>query len=304
MNLHALRIFHHVASHGSVTKAAEALLLSQPAVTAQLRNLERETGLTLLEPKGRGILLTEAGQWLAERAERLFAMESHMERELAAYRDGQRGHIRISSTSLPANALLPLWMASYKRVKPEVDWTVATRNSREAYRDLLLYRSDMALIGGGEEPPEGLERRMLLEDELWFVVPPDHPLAGQEVPLAVMMQEPFIMREEGSSIREKLLAVCRAQGAPLPKAAIQITGLAEIIQAVKAGFGAVYVSALEVWEAWERKEVARVFVPEVMQRNPIALCWRGGEPLPPAVQQFMVWLDGGLTDENPNEGSG
>jgi DNA-binding transcriptional LysR family regulator len=73
MNLHALRIFHKTAQLGSVTRAAEQLRMSQPAVTAQIRNLERDLDLVLLIPQGRGIALTEIGQSLADHANRLFA---------------------------------------------------------------------------------------------------------------------------------------------------------------------------------------------------------------------------------------
>ncbi len=80
MNLHALRIYCSVASKKSVTEAAKALLISQPAVTMQIRNLEKETGLTLMVPKGRGIELTEAGEFLFKQAERLFDMEADIEK--------------------------------------------------------------------------------------------------------------------------------------------------------------------------------------------------------------------------------
>ncbi|GAA0135488.1 hypothetical protein YSY43_23280 [Paenibacillus sp. YSY-4.3] len=90
MNLHALRIFNEVASLGSVTRAAEKLLLSQPAVTAQLRNLENEMGMKMITSNGRGVQLTEAGERLAARSNQLFSLEAEIEAEMQALQRGMR----------------------------------------------------------------------------------------------------------------------------------------------------------------------------------------------------------------------
>ncbi|WP_249661836.1 LysR family transcriptional regulator, partial [Lysinibacillus fusiformis] len=79
MNLHCLRLFTNVAEHNSVCKAAQTLMISQPAVTIQIRNLEKELGLTLIESKGRGIALTPNGTFLYKQAQRLFDLEIDIE---------------------------------------------------------------------------------------------------------------------------------------------------------------------------------------------------------------------------------
>ncbi|WP_409368596.1 LysR family transcriptional regulator [Lysinibacillus sp. 38-6] len=85
MNLHALRIFTKVADLGSITAAANDLLLSQPAVTIQIRNLEKELGLKLTESKGRGIQLTEEGRFVYEQGLRLFHLEAQIEDKLKLF---------------------------------------------------------------------------------------------------------------------------------------------------------------------------------------------------------------------------
>ncbi len=82
MNLHALRLFTKVAELKSVSKAAQALMISQPAVTIQIRNLEKDLELTLLESKGRGITLTQNGEFLFKQAQRLFDLELDIENKL------------------------------------------------------------------------------------------------------------------------------------------------------------------------------------------------------------------------------
>ncbi|MDF2964239.1 MAG: LysR family transcriptional regulator [Paenibacillus sp.] len=290
MNLHALKLFYEAASRGGVTKAAEALHISQPAVTAQIRNLEQELGLTLLLPHGRSIRLSEAGEVLYTYASRLFALEQEMARQMADYRDGRLGKLRITATYLPANHLLPGWMAAFKQAHEGIDMMLTTANSRAAYDKLLHYGADLALIGGSSEAPSGLSNEKLFEDELWFIAPSGHRLAGQTASLTDVIEEPFILREEGSSTREKLFALCRLHNASPPKVGLQFNGLNETIRAVMAGYGINLLSALEVNEYINDGAVARIYVKGVHLTNPISVCLRAEEELTPAAAQFLEFI--------------
>lgn len=287
MNLHALKIFHTVAEKGGVTRAAEELLISQPAVTAQIRNLEKELGFQLLAPKGRGVLLTDAGVMLSGYAKRLFALEREMDAAVREYKAGFTGVLRIVATYLPANLLLPEWLARYKQEHPSVEVVLTTLNSREAVAGLLHYDAEVAVYGGGWEEQPGIEWEELLEDELWFVVPKNHPYAGQEISLAEMMKVPFILREEGSSTRERLFSLCRALNVNPPKVGLQFNGVNEMVRAVMAGYGAIFISSLAVRDYVERGEVDRVFVRGATLLNPIAVCTRKQEALSPAAAAFL-----------------
>jgi DNA-binding transcriptional LysR family regulator len=175
MNLHALRIFHTVARLGSVTRAAEALHISQPAVTMQLRSLEKEHGLPLTRMQGRGIVLTDAGSWLAAQADRLFALEADIASSLEAYREGREGTLKLAATYLPANFLLPAWLAEFRQIYPGVDCSVLTSNAQLACERLLRYEADVAFIGGIRAFPPEVLAEPWMEDELWFVASPGHP---------------------------------------------------------------------------------------------------------------------------------
>jgi len=284
MNLHALRLFHAVAGAGSVTRAAERLRISQPAVTSQIRKLEGELGLRLLEADGRGVRLTEAGRMLAERAARLFSLEADIERMLADYREGRSGAVRIAATYLPANHLLPGPLAAFRADRPEVELSLTTVNSKAAFELLLRCEADIAVVGGGRPAPGGLVRAPLLEDRMLFAAPPGHPLADRSVPLAEVVRCPFVLREEGSSTREKLLALCRTLNIAPPRAGLVASGPYETIRAVKAGCGIAFVSALEARDELARGELAAIDVPDAVAVNPIALYTRAGEPLPPATR--------------------
>ena len=120
-----------------------------------------------------------------------------------------------------------------------------------------------------------------------FTTAPSHPLAGRTVELAELLDHPFVMREEGSSSREKLLAVCRMMNAGQPRLGLQVNGPGETIRAVKAGYGVAFVSALEAEEERARGELAVIAVAGVSAVNPIALYTRRGEPLSPAARLFL-----------------
>ncbi|AYB42973.1 LysR family transcriptional regulator [Paenibacillus lautus] len=291
MNLHALRLFHVIATTGSVTRAAELLNISQPAITAQVKKFEKELSLTLFKPQGRGIGLTQAGAELLPLAKRLFSVEQQIEQFCRDYRSGSRGHIRLAATYLPSHFLLPAWLAKYKQRYEDVEMSITTTNSSDALKQLLNMDVDLAIYGGlPEESPDTIQTEELFRDELWFVVSPDHRYANQHISLDEMMREPFVMREEGSSTRERLFALCRTHSAPSPRITLQFNGLHEAITAVIAGYGANFVSSLVVREYVERGELCQVYVDGIELQNIIAVCTRKHEALSAAAMNFVEMI--------------
>lgn len=288
MNLHALRLFHTVASTGSVTVASEQLKISQPSVTAQIKNLERELGFPLLKPQGRGVVVTEIGKEIALSAKRIFMIERQIEQLAQNYNQGTIGSLKIAATYLPAHFLIPAWLAQFKQQYEQIDISVTTTNSSGALKKLLDVEVDIAIYGGlTEEYPDSVFKENLFEDELWFVVAPQHRYANQQVSLSDIVKEPFVMREEGSSTRERLFSLCRTFNTPAPIINLQFNGLHEVITAVVAGYGANFVSSLVVRDYVERGLLARVFVEGVNMKNIIAICTRNNEELPSAVSNFI-----------------
>lgn len=289
INTHALRLFYQVAKEGSVTKAATALRISQPAVTSQIKRFEAELGIPLFQPSGRGVVLTPFGEELAGRAADLFTYEEQIEAFVDDYRLGRKGRLRIAATYLPANFLIPGWAARFKAKHPDAEMMITTQNSKMAFEQLKRHEADAAVYGGGlEGRPADMEWLPLLEDELWFVVSPMHHLAGRTVDLDEMMREPFIMREEGSSTRERLFALCRTYDVRPPQVALQFNGLNEAISSVMAGYGANFVSSLVVREEVERGRLARVHVRDIRLINSIAVCTRRNERRSVLLEDFIA----------------
>ncbi|GMK45197.1 LysR family transcriptional regulator [Paenibacillus glycanilyticus] len=291
MNLHALRLFHTIAAAGSVTRASELLNISQPAITAQIKKFEKELMLDLFKPQGRGIALTDAGKELSVLAKRLFAVEHQIEQFAVNYRSGTIGSIRLAATYLPAHFLIPAWIAKFKQQFEQVEMNITTTNSSGALQQLLDVEADIAIFGGmAEHYPDTIRTEELFQDELWFVVAPGHRYANQQVTLSKMMKEPFVMREEGSSTRERLLSLCRTYNSAVPTISLQFNGLHEAITAVIAGYGANFVSSLVVRDYVERGELARVYVEGIELKNTIAICTRKNESLPASAMNLVQMI--------------
>ncbi|WP_134703055.1 LysR family transcriptional regulator [Ammoniphilus sp. YIM 78166] len=285
MNLHALRVFFEVANRKSVTGAAIHLAISQPSVTAQIRKLEKEIGLKVLEAYGRGIRLTEAGELIFLHAQRLFAVEKELERKIDDFREGKIGTLKLASTGLPANVLFPRWVASFKKVNPDIDIILTVVNSSEANRQLLHYEADLAFIAGISKHPD-IHYEKLFDDELWFIVPKGHQLDSREASLGEMMEEPFFMREEGSSIREQLLALCRIHDISPPKMSLRYNGMNMSIKTIQEGYGAMLAPALVVKSMIEKGEIGRVFIEGIDLKRPIYFCSRKDDLFSPTSQAF------------------
>lgn len=221
-------------------------------------------------------------------AKRLFAVEEQIEQFTQDYLHGTTGHIRLAATYLPAHFLIPTWIAKFKQNYEHVEMTITTTNSTDALKQLLNVEVDIAIYGGLPEAyPDTIQTEELFQDELWFVVAPHHRYANQHVSLEDMMKEPFVMREEGSSTRERLLALCRTYNTPAPQIPLQFNGLHEAITAVIAGYGANFVSSIVVREYVERGELCRVYVEGIHLQNTIAICTRKNEPLSAAATNLI-----------------
>lgn len=288
MNLHALRIFVEVASRGSVTEAAIALSISQPAVSAQIRKLENEWGMTLLIPDGRGIALTYEGRFLFEKARRIYDWEREIESQLTEIKQGKKGRLRIASTYLPSHYLVPQWLAQYKRNYEGVDVEIRTRNSMQSIELLLSCEVDVAVILKESWDELPINRHHLMDVPYWFILPAHHPLAGKEIRMEQLVEEPFLLREQGSSTRDWLFSLCREHGVKRPQVGIQYHGLVESIHSVRAGYGTMLAPALAVREMVEQGEVGRVTVSGVEIKRPLYVCTRDDETEQrPVVAQFL-----------------
>ncbi|MGN7476316.1 LysR family transcriptional regulator [Solibacillus silvestris] len=273
MNLHTLRIFTNVAKLGSITEAANLLHISQPAVTAQIRKLERETGVKLITGKGRGIQLTSEGEFLYEQGQRLFHLEEQIDEKFKVFLERKKT-VQIAASYIPTNYILPPVIGGYKLENPNVDIYMSLGNVQSVERRVLAYEADFGFVVQSNTGHEDLQFEKILDVPFWFVVHPAHPLANKDVSIYKLSEHDFIYRERGSSTLDLLEAIFYSHNCPLPKFGMQMQGLLESIKVVEAGYGMALVPSCSVKDLLVQGRLARVFVEQANINQSLFICTR------------------------------
>ncbi len=236
-----LRAFHQVALTGSFSRAAEALHVTQPAISDQIRKLEEAYDTLLFNRLKRQVTLTWAGTALLAVTRRLFDAEDQALQLLTENRALQGGTLRIMADS--AVHVLGV-LAAFRLRYPAVLVSIRAGNSAQVMAALHAYDADLGVIG--EVPPgDTFDHLCLNATAITAFVAADHPLARHSVlPWADMSGWPLILRERGSKTRTKLQAAAAAKGVTLT-AAIEAEGREAVRALVAAGAGVGFVSGAE-----------------------------------------------------------
>ncbi|WP_439948097.1 LysR family transcriptional regulator [Streptomyces sp. BBFR109] len=242
-DLRKLRILRVLDERGTVTATAEALHMTPSAVSQQLTNLARQLGVTLLEPHGRRVRLTDAARLVLRHADAVFEELERADARLAAHRRGEAGEVRIGAFSTAVPALVVPAVLALRERHPGVTVRVREAEARQAYELLAAGEVDLALSLAAHAPgagDPGFTRAPLLADPLDLALPPGHPLAAAErVRLADLAHEEWIFGGSGpwSDITR---AACEAAGFR-PHQGHSAAGWTAILAMVEAGMGVALV---------------------------------------------------------------
>jgi DNA-binding transcriptional LysR family regulator len=235
-----LQVFAAVGKHLSFTRAAEDLRLTQPAVSMQVKALERLAKLPLVERAGRHLALTEAGLELLQHAQTVLRALEDAEDAFAALRGLEAGRVAIAVVST-AKYFAPKLLALFSRKHPEVELKLAVNNRDTVVQLLSDNEVDLALMG---TPPKHLETTAFpfAKHPLVVIAAPDHPLARERrVAAKALSAESFLVREPGSGTRaamERFFTEHRIH----PAGTTEISSNETIKQAVMAGMGLGFIS--------------------------------------------------------------
>jgi len=200
LTLRQLQCFSAVASNLSFTRAAEALHLTQPAVSMQVRQLELQAGIALTEQLGKRIYLTEAGEEVFRYARAILQQVDEMDDVLNKMKGLAGGRLRIAAIS-SANYFAPKLLGVFHQRHADVGVSMDVTRQQSVLQQVSDNVVDMAIMG---QPPEGMnvEAIPFMNNPLVIVAPPGHRLAKQKnIPLKEMEQEVFLTREPGSGTR-------------------------------------------------------------------------------------------------------
>lgn len=238
-----IRAFHAVASHGSYTRAAAALNLSQPTLSSQVKALEAQYGVELFVPSGRGIEITPLGRQLHAITQKQFRLEAEAELLLSETRSLEAGFLRIGADS-PYHAL-PL-VARYRERYPGIEVSMNFGNSRETLADLMARRIDVAIVPPPPVADPRLISRLIIADRLVAFVSKTHKWARRKrVSLKELSGARIVLREEGSTTRAVFEAAVAAAGMALEDI-LEIGSREAVRAAVAEGLGVGVVSKAEL----------------------------------------------------------
>jgi DNA-binding transcriptional LysR family regulator len=287
-----LRVLREVAYRGSFSAAAEALSYTQSAISQQIATLESETGMTLLERHPRGVSLTAAGQTLVAHAEDILARLDAAEGALAAITGLRGGRLRMGSFPTGGSTLMPLAIARFRELYPDVELTLAEAEPEEIVPRLRSGELDLALVFQFDGEPAlepGMIRVPLLEDPMYLVLPAEHRLARRRRPrLEDLRDQAWVQTSRGSACARHVVSCCRRAGFE-PQVSFESDDYGTVQGLVAAGVGVALMPALALSNMRDGLVVRSLF-PASPAREVVAAA-PGGARLQPAVPAMLGILE-------------
>ncbi|MGH9062816.1 MAG: LysR substrate-binding domain-containing protein [Acidimicrobiales bacterium] len=294
-DLASLELLVVTARCGSLSRAAAECGLAQPSASARIRRLERRLGLELLERGPTGSRPTLAGRLVVEWAVMVLEAVAGLQSGAAALRQQSRGRLRLAASYTVAEYLLPRWLVSFHRLRPDVAVSVEMANSANVAQRVGARLIDLGFVES-HEPPPGLGSEVVASDELAVIVGPAHPWARRRRPLAAaaLGQAELVAREPGSGTRESFEAALRAAMVPGDGAgfhpSIELGSTSAIKAAVLDGLGPAVLSRLAVAGELASGALVEVEVVGVDLSRRLRAVWAGPGAPPEPTATFLASL--------------
>jgi LysR family hydrogen peroxide-inducible transcriptional activator len=274
MNLRDLRYLVAVADHRHFGKAAEACFVSQPTLSTQVKKLEKELGVELIERNPGQVMLTDAGERVVERA-RIILGETENIRSIARQaQDPESGSVRLGLFPTIAPYLLPHVVPHLHHRFPNLELLLVEEKTEvvlQRLRDGQLDAVVVALPVHGDS----FHEEFLFSEDFVLAVPADHPLAATREPVdvSVLAQEHVLLLEEGHCLRDQALAICQVAGAS-ERSGFRATSLETLRQMVAAGVGVTLLPELAVQAPVPVSDDIRLLRFVAPPQRRIAMLWR------------------------------
>jgi DNA-binding transcriptional LysR family regulator len=289
MDTRQLAAFCAVVERRSFSQAAERLGVTQPAVSLQVRSLEKRLGRRLLDRSGRRVEPTEAGLRLYRGAQRLLALEEQLVAEVADSGDGAlAGELKIGASTGPAAIVVPLLLCEFQRRNPGVHVALTVGDTQRIVEEVAERRLELGIVGAARRH-RGVRFEPFLQDEIVLAVPPGHRFAGKAVTLDELREEPLIVMQEGAGVRQIVEDELRRVGLRLRELDVRLElGLQESVRsAVQAGYGVTFISRRAVESDLAAGTLAEARVQGLDATREISLVRAAGRSATRAAEAFV-----------------
>ena len=293
MKIAILKTFLTVVQEKSLTRAAEALYLTQPAVSKHIKMLEKYFNTRLFHRQGQKITLTEGGEILYIQAKEILKEWESTKLKISELSSTVGGVLRIGASTIPGEYLLPYLLGSFKKQYPEVEIKLEVGDTQEVVRKILAEEIHLGVVGAWIERKKLLAKKFA-DDEVVLILHPEHPLAKEEkVKPSVLGKENLIWREKGSGTRkvveEKLLKAGITVETLTP--VMELGSTQAIITAVEAGLGISFVS---FWAVRREEALKRLVVKKmegVLLKRKLYYLYPKEQYLPRAAVELLAFSE-------------
>ena len=293
MEMFQLRYFAAAAKRESFSRAAEECCVSQPSLSLQIANLEKEVGTQLFNRQGRSVRLTDAGRMLAEYAERILREEEDARRAVRAVVGLERGRLAVWTLPTPGQNLLPPHLATFRKAHPRIEITVHESVPARTITDAVVAGiADIGFVHLPINAPE-LAVQHLFTEELALVVPQSHPLSAPDAPapaLSDLSAEDFVWVPEGTTAEHPIYAACLSAGFT-PRIACVSGSATGMQRMVAAGLGIALLPRLALHPP---DGVAVVELAAPRPTRTVVAVWRERDGLTHAAKSFLERVVCGL----------
>jgi DNA-binding transcriptional LysR family regulator len=289
MDTRQLAAFCSVVERRSFSQAAERLGVTQPAVSLQVRALEKRLGRRLLDRSGRRVEPTEAGLRVYRSAQRLLALEEQLLEEVVEATEGAlAGELKIGASTGPAAIVVPLLLCEFQRRNSGVHVALTVGDTQRIVDEVAERRLELGIVGAARRH-RGVRFEPFVSDEVVLAVPPKHRWAGTTVALGELREEPLIVMQEGAGVRQIVEDELRKAGLRLRDLDVRLElGLQESVRsAVQAGYGVTFISRRAVESELAAGTLAEARVQGIDATREISLVRSVGRSPTRAAEGFL-----------------
>jgi DNA-binding transcriptional LysR family regulator len=296
MDTRQLAAFCAVVERRSFSQAAERLGVTQPAVSLQIRNLEKRLGTQLLDRSGRRVEPTEAGWRLYRGAQRLLALEEQVVADVTASGEGElAGDLLVGASTGPAAIAVPIVLCEFQRLNPEIRVFLAVSDTHSIVERVADRELELGIVGAARRH-RGVRFEPFFSDQVILVCPPGHRFADRTVTLDELREESLVLMQDGAGVRQIVEDGLRRQGVRLRDLDIRLElGLQESVRsAVAAGYGVTFISRTAVESDLAAGTLAEARVQGLEATREISLAAASGRARSRVADAFVEFARGRL----------
>src|SRR6185312_5910268 len=292
MDTRQLAAFCEVVERKSFSHAAERLGVTQPAVSLQVRSLEKRLGTKLLDRSGRRVEPTEAGQRLYRLAQRMLTLEDQLLEEVSSA-DAVgvlRGELALGASTGPGGTVVPVLLGEFQREHPELSVALSISDTNRVIEQVAERELELGIVGASPRH-RGVVFEPFFRDEVILVVPPAHRFAGEQISLEQLRGEPLILMQEGEGVRQVIEDELRRGPIRLRDLDVRLElGLQESVKsAVVAGYGVTFISRSGVEAELAAGTLAAARVKGLEPAREISLVRPSGRSPTRAAEAFVAF---------------